>query len=123
MDTLHRATAAAVVAASLLLASCGGGSSPTESPMPGDGLLLFTDSGCACVNPPYPPIPIYVDGRPVGPLQVFGKLSIDLPPGRHTWSLTANDPNPTPVTIQLGATTSISLTTNLSCPDGCVDQS
>jgi len=111
---------AAVAAATLLLAHCGGGS-PTEPLPPGDGRLLFTDSGCACVNPPYPPIAIYVDGKQAGELPVFGKLGITLSPGRHTWSTFADDPNPTPVVIQLGATSTVSLITNLSCPDGCGD--
>lgn len=120
MNAKNLSLAAVVVAASLL-AHCGGGGSPTEPLPAGDGRLLFTDSGCACVNPPYPPIAIYVDAKQVGELPVFGKLGIELPPGRHTWSTVADDPNPTPVVIQLGATVTVNLMTNLSCTDGCGD--
>jgi len=104
----------------LLLVSCGG-SSPTEPLPPGTGSLLFTDSGCACVPPPYDPIAIYVDGRQAGALPVFDKLDLPLSPGRHTWSLTANDPSPTPVDIPLGGTITVNLFTNLACTDGCGD--
>jgi hypothetical protein len=104
----------------LLLVSCGGGSSSPSEPLPpGTGSLLFVDSGCACVPAPYPPIPIYVDGRQAGSLPVFGKLNLPLPPGQHTWSLTANDPNGTPVNIPLGGTVTVNLFTNLDCTDGC----
>ena len=103
----------------LLLVSCGGGSSPSEPLPAGTGSLLFIDSGCACVPAPYPPIPIYVDGRQAGSLPVFGKLNLPLPPGPHTWSLTANDPNGTPVNIPLGGTITVNLQTNLDCTDGC----
>ncbi len=106
----------------LVLLSCGGGS-PTEPLPPGTGSLLFVDSGCACSPGPYDPIPIYVDGRQGGLLQVFGKLDLPLPPGRHTWSLTANDPNPTAVDIRLGATITINLETNVDCTDGCDSRS
>jgi hypothetical protein len=106
----------------LMLLSCGGGS-PTEPLPPGTGSLLFVDSGCACVPGPYDPIPIYVDGRQGGSLQVFGKLNLPLPPGRHTWSLMANDPNPTAVDIRLGGTITVNLETNIACTDGCDSRS
>jgi hypothetical protein len=113
---------AAIGALSLLLAHCGGGSGPTAPPSPtGDGQLFFVDSGCACVTPPYPPIPIYVDGQQAGLLQVFGKLSIFLAPGPHTWSdFSASDPSPNRVVIQPGQTLTENLFTNLSCStDDC----
>lgn len=111
----------AVTAVTILLVSCGGASGPTAPEPPGgQGELFFIDNGCACASPPWPPIPIYVDGKQAGLLPLLGKLSIFLPPGQHTWSdFGANDPNPTPVMIRLGGTVTVNLQTNDGCADGC----
>jgi hypothetical protein len=105
------------------MAACGGHGSPTEPGGIGpvdSGRLLFIDSGCTCSNPPFPPIDLYVDGRQTE-LQVFGKLSIPLPPGPHTWSLLPGDIAPTQVVIEPGRTITVNLFTNIDCPDGCGD--
>jgi hypothetical protein len=118
--------ATALGAALLLTISCGqGGNSPTapESlpPPTGDGLLLFQDSGCACVNPPYDPIPIYVDGRQAGVLPIFGRLSVPVAAGQHTWSSTAADFGATTVLVPARATITLDIYTNISCTQGCGD--
>jgi hypothetical protein len=114
-----RVNLASAAIAALLLAHCGGGSGPTApEPLAGKGELFFVDSGCACVNPPFTPIPIYVDGQQAGLLPVFGKLSLSLAPGPHTWSdASANDPNPNHVVIQPGQVLTENLFTNVSCSD------
>jgi len=110
--------ALALAVAVLSLVSCSG-SGPTAPPPPmGEGNLFFVDSGCACVNPPWDPITIYVDGRQAGQLPIFGHVSIPLPPGPHTWD-TSDDSTPTSVVIQTGATVNVHIYTNLSCADGC----
>ena len=111
----------AVTGVVLLACACNGGSptEPSGSNLPaGEGALAFTDSGCACVNPPWQPITIFVDGKKAGTLPIFGKLSIDLPAGQHTWSDDGGD-GPTTVTVQDRATIAINVFTNLDCNDGC----
>jgi hypothetical protein len=106
----------------LLLATFGchgGGSSPTE-PLTSSGSLHFTDSGCACVQPPYPGIAVYIDGEYRGLLPVFGELSVTLPAGDHTWS-TESPNGATTVRIEAGRTTNVRIETNLSCTEGCSD--
>jgi hypothetical protein len=113
----------AVTCVVLLACACNGGS-PTApessgSNLPaGEGALAFTDSGCACVNPPWQVITIFIDGKKAGTLPVFGKFSIDLPAGQHTWSDDDGD-GPTTVTVQDRATIAINVFTNLGCNDGC----
>jgi hypothetical protein len=108
-----------IAALALLLAHCGGGSGPTApEPPAGKGELFFVDSGCACVAAPWAPIPIYVDGQQAGLLPVFGKLTISLSPGAHTWSdSSASDPAATHVVIQPGQALTVNLFTNISCSD------
>jgi hypothetical protein len=107
----------------LLACACTGGS-PTApessgSNLPaGEGALAFTDSGCACVNPPWQPITIFIDGKKAGTLPIFGKLSIDLPAGRHTWSDDDGD-GLTTLSVPDRATIAINVFTNLDCNDGC----
>jgi hypothetical protein len=110
----------------LCMAGCGGHGSPTEPAGSGpidSGTLLFVDSGCTCSNSPFAPTDIFVDGRLAGELQVFGKLSIPLPPGPHTWSSRAGDPAPTQVVIEPGRTITVNFFENIDCPDGCGDGS
>jgi hypothetical protein len=109
---------AVVAVAALLLAHCGGGSPTAPEPPAGKGELFFIDSGCACSPAPYPPIPIYVDGQQAGLLPVFGKLTISLNPGPHTWSdFSATDPTANHVVIQPGQALTVNLFTNLNCSD------
>jgi hypothetical protein len=82
------------------------------------GNLRFEDSGCVCIPKPYPPIPIFVDGQPAGQLKVFGNLTITLSGGTHTWSTDTNT-DPTSVVIRVGHTSTVDLTTNDGCADGC----
>lgn len=114
-----RALAAALL---LLIAACGGNGSPTAPPAPtGEGELFFFDTGCSCENNP-PPDAIYVDGKQAGLLPFAGSLSVDLAPGRHTWSdFSATDPNPNQVTIQAGQVTKVDIFTNDGCGDSCTD--
>jgi hypothetical protein len=106
----------ALVAAAAILTHCGGSGPTAPAPPSGEGELFFVDSGCACVSPPFTPIPIFVDGRQAGELPVFGKLTIPLAPGAHTWSdVSANDPSPNQVVIQPGQAVTENLFTNISC--------
>ena len=119
MHTTHRFLAAGAplaLAAALLLSHCGGSGPTAPSPPSGEGELFFVDSGCACSPPPYTPVTIFVDGRQAGQLPVFGKLTIPLAPGAHTWSdFSANDPSPNQVVIQPGQAVTENLFTNVSC--------
>jgi hypothetical protein len=106
-----------VIAATLFVAGCGG-ATPTEPNALGQ--IHFIDSGCACTPPPYPGIPIYVDGKVAGTLPVFGELTLSLSPGTHTWSADSAGAG-TSVLIQAGGTTTVQIFTNLNCVDGCAD--
>jgi len=126
MDTWKALLAAGFAAglAALSMMGCGGGS-PTAPPSPampqpasGAG-LLFIGSGCACSPPPYPLIAIYVDGKQVGTVQIFGHLSVPLAPGMHTWS-TAPGGGGTQVVVQPGSTVDVYIPTNFHCDGGCV---
>ncbi len=126
MDT-RKVLLAAGFAAGLALfamAGCGGSSSPTAPPSPlmpqpaaAPG-LLFIGSGCACSPPPYPLIAIYVDGKQAGTVQIFGKLSVPLAPGIHTWSTTPGGGG-TQVVVQPGSTVSIDIPASFHCGGGC----
>ncbi|MFY9821127.1 MAG: hypothetical protein WAM82_07080 [Thermoanaerobaculia bacterium] len=110
-----------VAAASLLLLRCGGSTPTSPGPPATTGLLVFSDSGCACSPPPYQPISVYVDERLAGELPVFGKLTLTLLPGAHRWSIDSADGPSTSVLIPAGGTVSEHLFTNLNCTDGCGD--
>ena len=84
----------------------------------GDGQIYFVDSGCACVNPPYPSISITIDSKPAGTLPIFGHLAVNLPPGPHTWSDDSGD-GPTQFTITQGKVMTVNVFTNLDCGDSC----
>lgn len=107
---------AATVAASLLLLRCGGSTPTSPAPPVMTGQLAFSDSGCACVPTPYPPIDVFIDGKLAGELPVFGKLTLTLSPGAHQWSIDSAA-GPTSVVIQAGRTVSVHFFTNLGCDD------
>ena len=125
MDTRKVLLAAGFAAglAAFSMAGCGGGT-PTAPPSPATPQpaaatgLLFIGSGCACSPPPYPLIAIYVDGKQAGTVQIFGKLSVPLAPGMHTWSTTPGGGG-TQVVVQPGSTVSIDVPTNFHCGGGC----
>jgi hypothetical protein len=102
----------------LTVAGCGHGG-PTEPA--NTGQLLIKDSGCACAQGPFPPIPIYIDGAQAGSLPVFGQVSFTLTPGEHTWGYSS----PTvasPVNIIAGATVTESISTVIDCDQSqCTD--
>lgn len=112
---------AAVVALALMLVRCGGGGgsgkSPTEPPPSGDGSLVFFYAACICLNDPYSPITIYVDGRQAGTLQASRDLVLPLPPGQYTWSTTAGDQGSTPVVISPGGTAAFTILPGRPCSD------
>ena len=125
MDTRKALLAAGLAAglAAFCMAGCGG-STPTApqapaAPQPAAAAgLLFIGSGCACSPPPYPVIAVYVDGKQVGTLKIFGQLSVPLSPGMHTWS-TASGGGGTQVVVPPGSTVSVYISTNFNCGGGC----
>src|SRR5262249_20281161 len=103
-----------------LLWSCNSDSSSNPTAPSPLGQIRFLDSGCACGKPPYPGIPVYVDGQQAGLLPVFGALNVTVTPGTHFWSIDS-PASPTPVHVDSGGTTKVHVVTNSGCPDDCTD--
>jgi hypothetical protein len=113
-----RATFAILVSlVGFAVSSCGGGHSTSTEPVT-KGLLAINESGCACVQPPYPSSTVYVDGVAGGTLATFGSVTIPLDAGPHTWAVDASNGT---VTIVAGQTSRVHLYVNLGCEDGCTD--
>lgn len=108
----------AVLALIVILHLRCGSESPTA---PSDlGQLRFVSNGCACVKPPFPGIPVYVDGQQAGVLPVLGELTLTMPAGPHVWSVQSAGAT-TSVQVPSGGTTTVRIFTNLDCPDGCTE--
>jgi hypothetical protein len=86
----------------------------------GDGQIFFVDSGCSCINPPWPAINITIDGVATGQLPLLGTLAINLPPGPHVWSDDQGDGNHS-ITIVKGQILNVGLQSNYGCNNGCAD--
>lgn len=111
---------AALILAVVLHLSCDSESSSSPTAPLAPGQLRFVSNGCACTKPPYPGIPIYVDGQQAGVLPVFGELKLTMTAGPHVWSTEASGAT-TSVQVHSGGTTTVRIFTNFNCPDGCTE--